>query len=277
MPAALARSYTDRFMMHASPQGPRPRRFGRASVLTLCLVDCAVISPADDAPPAAEEVPFVFPHYIHVEEQGFPCSLCHTKYEESDEPGMPARETCMLCHVEMDRVKPADRQVADLFVGAEFQAQHNVLLPGERIFSHKLHATSGLLCNECHLDIEHNESVQDLPKILMADCMACHTDFDVPTDCSTCHQQIRKEIKTADHNESWGLPQKQHCNGCHFPLESDQQYCQMCHQETVSHNTLATAMPNNHALEWNCRSCHSTGMLLSHPDPGHDCTICHNG
>ena len=262
-------------MTRVSPASSRPRRFGKAAVLACCLVGCAVVGTENDAQTEVEEVPFVFPHYIHVAEQGFECSLCHTKHQESDQPGMPARETCMLCHVEMDRVKPADRQVADLFVGEEFQAQHNVLLPDERIFSHKLHATSGLLCNECHLDIEYNESVQDLPRILMRDCLACHTDFAVPTTCTTCHHEIRSGIKTADHTESWGLPQKQHCNGCHIPLESDKQNCQMCHAETVSHNDLATPMPSNHAADWNCRSCHGTGMLLSHPDPGHDCTICH--
>ncbi len=240
------------------------------------LVGCAVVGAQLEDEVVEEKVAFEFPHYIHVEEQGFECIICHTKWEEEDQPGMPHKDTCMLCHEEMDRVKPADRQIASLFVGDEFQAQHNVLLPDERIFPHWEHANGGLYCNDCHIDIEYNESISNLPPIQMWDCLDCHTDNGVSTDCATCHKEIRAEIKTADHTAHWGLPEKQHCTECHFPLESKQQYCNVCHEETVSHNTLTTAMPPEHYPGRSCRECHGNGTAaFAHPDPGHDCSICH--
>ena len=51
--------------------------------------------------------------------------------------------------------------------------------------------------------------------------------------------------------------------------------CIVCHEEKVSHNTLTTAMPQDHFLEMSCRECHGNGTAFAHPDPGHDCSICH--
>jgi hypothetical protein len=220
------------------------------------------------------EVAFVFPHFIHVEEQGFECSLCHTNYESSDDPGMPAKETCMLCHVEMDLVKPADRQVASLFDGNDFMAAHLVLLDSEKIFSHERHATSGLYCNDCHIDIEWNESVAELPPILMDDCRSCHGENGVSTDCATCHQDMRADIRPVSHTATWGRPSKQHCVGCHFPLEQREQNCKVCHEQLVSHNEAPVCRALREPT-MDCRQCHGSPAPLLHPDPGLDCNTCH--
>ncbi len=251
-------------------------RVRTAVLLTLgLLVGCAVVGTQLDEEAAVAEVAFAFPHYIHVQEQGFECRICHTTWEEVDDPGMPPRDTCLLCHEQMDQTKPADRQVASLFDGEVFRAAHNVLLPEERIFPHWRHATSGLYCNDCHIDIEFNETVAELEPIRMWDCMGCHNEYGVSTDCTTCHKEIRAEIKPASHSPHWGLPEKEHCTGCHFPLQSETQYCSVCHEETVSHNTLTTAMPQQHYVGTSCRECHGNGTSFLHPDPGHDCAVCH--
>jgi len=108
---------------------------------------------------APRERALAFDHARHVEE-GLECADCHAGAADSDAPGMPRQEQCMLCHQDLDQEKPPEKQVASLFAGAEFKALHAARLPSESIFSHRRHVAAGAACTECHRGIESSSRIE---------------------------------------------------------------------------------------------------------------------
>jgi hypothetical protein len=92
---------------------------------------------------------FAFPHARHIQE-GMECGDCHTDWETSDNPGMPALGACKLCHDNLDADKPDSRRVGVLFDGDNFRAARVSKLPADVLFSHQKHAKGGVECKSCH-------------------------------------------------------------------------------------------------------------------------------
>jgi len=236
------------------------------------------------------ERPFAFSHALHVEEQGLECADCHSRWEDSEDPGMPRAAQCALCHAELDAEKPIELRVAPLFDGESFRAARAGHQSDEILFSHQQHATRGLECTACH-------GASAGPRL--SDCAACHAEIRTgaappshranwtryhgtlvrgraserldqcalchqPADCTNCH----KIELPANHNNYWrrrghGLTASMDRDSCATCHESDS--CQRCHDEI---------RPMSHVGMWgeprdrHCLACHE-------PLRSNSCVACH--
>ena len=80
-------------------------------------------------------------HAIHAEE-GIDCTDCHPGAEDGDEPGMPARATCQLCHSDLDEEKPEEKRADGFSPESQLFASHSSARGTEVRFSHATHAAA---------------------------------------------------------------------------------------------------------------------------------------
>jgi hypothetical protein len=238
------------------------------TLLLLGLVGLAgcVLQLFDDGQP--EPPGLAFSHRVHVVDEGFDCSDCHTAIESSDDPGMPAQGQCMLCHDEIDAEKPPERQIATLFADGAFKAgRFEALQDGELIFSHRAHATGSQDCDACHTGIEENEWVGSLKPLAMAECQGCHATAGAPNECATCHSEIRADRPPASHAFHWD---KTHGDAVRAGGLKGAQSCSLCHDESTCTSCHMSEPPENHNNHWRRRG-HS---LMAQLDRDR-CSTCH--
>lgn len=113
-----------------------------------------------------------FDHVRHAEED-LACLDCHKKAATEDLASLPKMGQCMKCHEGIDEEKPPERRLAALY-GTDPAWSHVTVLPGEVIFSHKVHGDAKVDCAECHRGIQSSTRVTSDLRVAMADCMACH-------------------------------------------------------------------------------------------------------
>ena len=106
----------------------RPARAAALLLLASCAA-CAVLR--DWFSPARR---FAFSHERHVTLEKLECANCHAEAFAADEPGMPARDTCEVCHSEIDSTRPPEKRIETLFDGDAFAASHVARLPEEVVF-----------------------------------------------------------------------------------------------------------------------------------------------
>ena len=81
-----------------------------------------------------------FSHEIHVAGEELECVDCHMDYEESDAPGMPPQEDCLMCHEDLGSgQEQVDMEV--FFADGELLTSRFGALSDEIIFSHMAHVT----------------------------------------------------------------------------------------------------------------------------------------
>ena len=259
---------------------------------------------------------FAFSHERHVTLEKLECANCHADALASDTPGMPGRDTCDVCHAEIDAAKPPERAAATLFQGEQFAAAHAAKLGSELVFSHKLHAAGKQACNACHRGIEHSQDVLELAPVRMDDCTRCHAQRAVPADsgCAQCHRAVTRTWAPPSHRANWirahgpaaregSLESAGRCTLCHtqascddcHPVQApsahtpywherghglramaDRQYCSACHQPDSCDQCHANTPPRNHAGSWGAPL--ATHCLSCHePLRYEDCSVCHKG
>jgi len=249
-------------------------RHAAALLLLLVCAACAMLRSVFHG-----ERRYAFSHERHVTLEKLECANCHSEALASDQPGMPARDTCDVCHAEIDATLPAERRIDTLFRGAEFAAAWAQKLPGEVVFSHKLHASGKQACNACHAGIEKSADVRELPALRMQDCTRCHAQRAVPQDkgCALCHREITQQWQPQNHHANW--------TRAHGPLareksELSAERCELCHEPASCENCHRIQKPDNHTVYWherahglvamadreNCAACHQ-------PD---SCERCHS-
>ena len=214
------------------------------------------------------EPPFGFSHRVHAKE-GLECSDCHSTWETAENPGMPARGGCVLCHEEIDKKKPPDRRIDALFDGETYKAQRVSTLSDEVIFSHQEHAKKPIACNACHVGIDENDYVDQSLAQDMSDCETCHRQENVANECSTCHQRLRIDVAPDSHFLQWtklhgptvrahGTTTANNCAMCH-----DESTCRTCHESEAPDNHNNYFRRRGHGLHarmdrQNCAACHRT-------------------
>jgi hypothetical protein len=174
------------------------------------------------------EETLAFSHKLHFEDEGLDCMACHANFEDSDDPGMPVRAQCMLCHEDIDAEQPPEKRIDSLFDGDVYRAQNLSRLPEEVVFSHMLHAVDSELCGTCHEGIEQNERLDDRMAVSMDDCSACHQNLGLANECSTCHSVLREDVAPASHGGNW---QRYHGQVFRSGSELTANRCSMCHEE----------------------------------------------
>jgi hypothetical protein len=280
-----------------------------ALLLLLCCTACAVwraIVPGERR--------FAFSHERHVTLEKLDCVNCHAEALASDQPGMPARDTCDVCHSEIDATQPAEKRIETLFHGDEFAAAHAAKLADELVFSHRLHASGKQACNACHRGIEHSADVLALPRVRMDDCTHCHAERAVAgaESCAQCHRAVRREWAPRNHDANWirahGLVARERsqvsaercalcheessCDQCHrvqapenhtpywherahgLVAMSDRQNCAACHEPESCERCHAQSRPRNHVGTWGATL--DTHCLTCHqPLASEECSACH--
>ncbi len=148
--------------------------------------------------------PIAFPHPTHVTGLGMNCLYCHFAANKSTDPGLPAVNTCMGCHLVVGPNRPASQfGPARTSEGiAKLQKYWNAKqpIPWIRIhkvpdyvqFPHMRHVNAGVSCQTCHGNIQDMPVVYQAKPLSMGWCVNCHTGNSNPPfraryDCSTCH------------------------------------------------------------------------------------------
>jgi hypothetical protein len=190
-----------------------------------------------------------FSHRIHAEE--LDCTDCHAGAEDAEEPGMPLQAQCMLCHAELDREKPPERQVESLFEGGRYKRTSLSALSDEVLFSHAAHVAAGASCADCHGALEQSDALGPEVAVDMAECRACHLRQPAPPDeCSACHKVIGTDWKPPGHELQW---KEMHGAAARAELGGPSNDCALCHTESTCTACHRTEAPQNHTNHWRRR------------------------
>ena len=169
-------------------------------------------------PTPVDEQPIEFNHSIHagaVEDGGMAmdCQYCHYVARESIHAGVPASQVCQGCHQMIDTTgRPELVKIKEYWDAGEpipWMKVHD--LPDFVHFNHSAHVGAGVVCQECHGEMEKEtvavkpvqESFLEPGMMEMGWCLNCHknhpsveenhgTDASLRRaelkDCYTCHK-----------------------------------------------------------------------------------------
>lgn len=210
-----------------------------------------------------------FSHRIHVEDVGLDCSDCHLGVEDSDEPGMPVRTQCLLCHEGLDAEKPPERGIDALFEDGTLVARHLSALPDEVRFSHLAHVSAALDCSACHDALESSEEVGPEVRVVMESCQACHAAVGAPNECRSCHTELSLDRPPPGHEFLW---LERHGDLVRSePDAVERLRCSTCHGESSCQDCHLNQPPRDHTSFWRRRG-HSQ-MAAFERDR---CSTCHD-
>ncbi len=166
----------------------------------------------------APDQPIAFPHTVHVAENNIQCEFCHRNVTKGAAATVPAVETCLFCHKDIDGgTVTAQEEINKVRTAFETDTPINWervhRLPDHVRFIHEAHIryftdeTIGVkygingeeltespdvaqTCTICHGDVANKEVVQ--PKtgqsLKMGTCVECHRVNSISTDCTICHK-----------------------------------------------------------------------------------------
>ena len=140
--------------------------------------------------------PIFFRHDIHAGQDQIPCMYCHASAAVSNEPGIPALQTCIGCHQIIAGSTPPHQAEIRKVTKAWSDKQppewiriHAV--PGFVHFPHMRHiqalGTGPESCANCHGEINRMPQVYQVATLRMGWCIRCHVARKVSRDCSVCH------------------------------------------------------------------------------------------
>lgn len=134
------------------------------------------------------EQPIDFPHPQHVQSLGMNCLYCHSSANKSPDPGMPAVQTCMSCHLIVAARQPEIQKLQQYW-------NDSTPIPWVRIhkvpdyvqFPHMRHVNADVSCQTCHGEVQKMPQVFQYSSLNMGWCVNCHVERKVRYDCATCH------------------------------------------------------------------------------------------
>jgi hypothetical protein len=161
------------------------------AVLVAGALALSAYSGASSSQGRGPEQPIAFPHPVHVQKLKMNCLYCHYSANKSPDPGLPAVQTCMGCHVIIGPNRPAS-DVGPQRTSTEIQKLHAYAglaaggkakpIPWERIhkvpdyvnFPHMRHVNAGVTCQTCHGDVQNMSRVYQYSSLNMGWCVRCH-------------------------------------------------------------------------------------------------------
>lgn len=266
-----------------------------ASALALFFAGCGLFSSNREG--------FVFNHKVHAE-KGLTCDGCHEDYEYEPGAGMPAYETCLICHGPKDDEppKPFEAEIQKHEPDEPFVPRYRYY---DLKFSHALHSEAEIECSACHGDVENAEDLGDVERPEFETCKDCHVEKEISLDCAVCHQNLRKDVKPRTHGDpTWmrihgrdvsvgGYNDRGHgdsCTVCHT-----QSSCDRCHRQEkpldhteffrIQGHGAYVSMDRDRCMachqESYCVRCHREAVPRSHMMPSwggttsNHCLYCH--
>jgi hypothetical protein len=174
--------------------------------------------------------PVHFQHDIHVGQLGLDCRYCHSYVEVSGHSNVPATQTCMNCHSQIQKDNPKLQPVRDSWATGqpiEWVKIHNV--PDYAYFNHSAHVNRGVSCVSCHGKVNEMNVVYQDQSQSMGWCLQCHRNpenavrpiapdkpggispvFDLNWTAGTHQAELGKKLV-----QDWKINPPKDCAGCH--------------------------------------------------------------
>jgi len=148
---------------------------------------------------AEKELPFN--HKSHITKyDADDCTMCHGYYDDGRFKGLPTVAECTTCHDRDgsnsgDKLTPKRKAFFDNYKDTDKPWGPFAKQPDLVYFSHKVVMTAryedGRLkarCGSCHGDKAHSMTTEKIKgKMLMGQCMDCHTALNISNKCAVCH------------------------------------------------------------------------------------------
>lgn len=139
-------------------------------------------------PPPVHQ-PLTFNHRKH---KDFGCVLCHEGMETRMRAGLPDIDICQACH-DAPPVEAATEIAAwnEAVEKKQIHWKKLARVPSHAYFSHRRHVRLGkLACAACHGNIAMRATPPPHPlkPVSMENCLTCHRQKRVSTDCARCHK-----------------------------------------------------------------------------------------
>jgi len=121
--------------------------------------------------------PVPYSHRLHVGQLGMECQYCHSSVEVSKTANVPATQTCMNCH---GQIQPTSLRL--LPVRESWATEQPIewvkvhFLPDYVQFSHAIHVNNGVGCETCHGRIDQMDVVRQEEPLSMGWCLDCHRE-----------------------------------------------------------------------------------------------------
>lgn len=168
--------------------------------------------------------PVSFQHSLHAGELGIDCRYCHSQVEKSGHSNVPATNTCMNCHNQVQVLSEKLQPVRDSYASGESIPWVQVhKLPDYVYFNHSVHVNRGISCFECHGQVNEMDEVRHEKSFSMAFCLECHrnpeeklrpldqiTNLDWRPESKEAQLEFGNEMK-----EHWKVQPPVSCSGCH--------------------------------------------------------------
>ena len=121
------------------------------------------------------EQPVPYSHRFHAGELGMDCRYCHNWVEVSNLANVPATETCMNCHSQIQTESLKLLPVRESWATGDPIEWVKVNYLAEYVqFSHSIHVNKGVGCETCHGRIDQMEVVSQVEPLSMGWCLECH-------------------------------------------------------------------------------------------------------
>jgi hypothetical protein len=198
------------------------------SIVALLLVwnFSALGGKSDTVKTAAASHGLIFSHKNHLETYDAKCSTCHNaeKSVSGKDDLLPTHDNCGTCHDVKDskacatcHIDGAPKRSARI---EDYSAK----------FNHATHIDKAKLeCKVCHKDLDAPLTMNAAGHLpLMKDCMKCHEQKLVSTECSKCHTKS-DDLQPASHKLDW-----KHAHGMYASASNKE--CQMCHKQESCNN-----------------------------------------
>lgn len=154
--------------------------------------------------------PVAYSHATHAGKLKIDCLYCHYGASRSDVAGVPPVSVCMNCHnavrkaagaaepsPEISKVVAAwETRLSSAPKAVEWTRIHD--LPDFVHFSHRVHVSNDIRCQECHGPVQDMARVRQAASLSMGWCVNCHRQQKAvapshwkrtggPLDCAACH------------------------------------------------------------------------------------------
>lgn len=171
----------------------------------------------------APEQPVPYSHRLHVGELGMDCRYCHTTVDVSAEANVPATETCMNCHNQIQTESLDLLPVRESWAtgkAVEWVKIHQ--FPDYARFSHAIHVNNGVGCETCHGRVDKMEVVELVEPLSMGWCLECHREPELylrPDEEVTTmgfvqpSEFVQRNLERIQHE---GIQPPTDCSACHY-------------------------------------------------------------
>lgn len=173
--------------------------------------------------------PIAYSHKLHAGDLAMSCLYCHYSAAKGPHAGIPPASLCMNCHrlvtaswdatrTEADKARQ-ERRPPHRLISPDLQKLYDALglndqlqpdagkqtqpirwirvhnLPEYTRFDHRAHVNAGVICQECHGQVQTMDVMRQSASLSMGWCLRCHKDHKEiggkkvfpSTDCATCH------------------------------------------------------------------------------------------